>query len=120
MVKSNDASQRLDEFNKQFGIVGTIMRPPQNVATEELIRKTSETIEKLQRRLQEVFNVSKEKDEQIFIAWHIGELQRLDIELKTNKYAIYKAFPFVAALGQAIKVYEEAFCLGEYADKNPS
>ncbi|MFA4937140.1 MAG: hypothetical protein WC575_02525 [Patescibacteria group bacterium] len=117
MAKSQDATEREDRFMKLFEMVQPALIPPQNMQTKQLIEKTYDIIQKLQRRLQCVFNISQEKNEQIFLAWYIGELQRLNLEMKKNKYAIYKAFPFCAALSQAIKIYEDAFKVDEYTEE---
>ncbi|MFH1112022.1 MAG: hypothetical protein V1712_03040 [Patescibacteria group bacterium] len=90
MTRSEDSIRREDRFNESFKInEGVMWIPPQDRPVEEILKGLFVTMQRLQKRLQAIFDASQEKEEQVSIALYIEELQKLDLELKENKYAIY-------------------------------
>ncbi|MEK7497260.1 MAG: hypothetical protein AAB657_05195 [Patescibacteria group bacterium] len=108
-MKSEEAQKREDKFMELFGRTYLNIAYPQNTSLEDVKSNLFEAIPSLQKRFQKIFDISKEQEEQDFIAWQVGRLNNKINELKQYEYTIFPTFFYVAGVSQAIQVYEAAF-----------
>ncbi|MCM2339113.1 MAG: hypothetical protein NDI62_01510 [Burkholderiales bacterium] len=104
------ANEREEEFEKVL-LMGIGLPCPKNMPIKELSKKSLEMIDKLLLSMQEIFDVSPDKGEQVRLAFIIRQLQEFKKEIEKNEFFVYLRFSYLAALSQGIMVYKREFKL---------
>lgn len=106
---SEAAQKRKDNFMQFFVVGESEVIPPQDKSTDDLLGELLTNNNDLLKRFEKIFNVCKEQAESEFIVFNIKQCQSITKELGKNKYAIYRAYPYLVGASQGIKIYEKAF-----------